>query len=407
MRFEIVGRQGVCSLSIAELPSSGYLLAGMGNYSQLILQRLQEMQRPLPVALIDTMTSDCSEKFGLPVIDMTQASQHDLSIIIGSSPYDYEQEVMAKLRQHGCYRLVALEPEEILPPLLDPLADSLADTESWPVLLLVCMLDHHVQQLASLMIWLHQRQILCRVVRSYDAHAIMAIPPSRLLGAIIWNGTPAYYDSVKQYLQDMGKQYLYAELGFFPQREHVYLDRQGVNLGRCMGLMPCQKDDAEQELVRVRERLLGGRLWVPGDAVVVPLQIATDTNVRLYSNYGDKMQQFIDDVIRDYGNERLLFKPHPLDPLGDTYDFHGREIVSGDFMTLALSSKFICGINSSTLFEARLVGIPVHFYGRSLLSECPDEQEVMLQMVQNQFRVDGSDLVRKIGPYMQQFGIEI
>lgn len=93
--------------------------------------------------------------------------------------------------------------------------------------------------------------------------------------------------------------------------------------------------------------------------------------------------------------------------VGSITDFHGREIVSGDFMTLALSSKFICGINSSTLFEARLVGIPVHFYGRSLLSECPDEQEVMLQMVQNQFRVDGSDLVRKIGPYMQQFGIEI
>lgn len=379
----------------------------MGNYSQLILQRLQEMSYRLPVALIDTVSSGCSEQFGLPVIDMVQASQRGLSIIIGSSPYDYEQEVIAKLRRHGCHRLIALEPEEFLQPLSDPFAESSVDTKTWPVLLLVCGLDHQVEQLIGLMTWLRQRQVLCRVVRHYDAQAIMAIPPSRLLGAIIWNGTPACYDSVKQYLHRLEKPYLYAELGFFPQSEHIYLDKQGVNLARCMGLTVCQKEDAEQELATLRERLLNGRQWVPGDAVLVPLQIATDTNVCLHSNYGGKMQQFIDDVIRDHGNERLLFKPHPLDPLGDTYDFHGREIVSGDFMPLALSSKFICGINSSTLFEARLVGIPVHFYGRSLLSECPDEQEVMLQMVQNQFRVDGSDLVRKIGPYMQQFGIEI
>ncbi|ALP41886.1 hypothetical protein WL1483_2467 [Aeromonas schubertii] len=377
----------------------------MGNYSQLILQRLQEMKRPLPVALIDTMTSDCSEKFGLPVIDMMQASQHDLSIIIGSSPYDYEQEVMAKLRQHGCHRLVALEPEEILPPLLDPLADSLADTESWPVLLLVCMLDIHVQKLSSLISWLSQRHIRCHIVRPYDIRAITSVTPPRLLGAIIWNGVPAYYNSIKKYLHEHAKPIFYAELGFFPQRDHVYIDRRGVNLAREMELQESQKESAERELLQLRNGLMKGRAWIPGETILVPLQIATDTNVCLYSEYGNKMQTFIDDVIMDYGNERLMFKPHPLDPSKDMYDFHGYEVVDGDFMTLALSSKLICGINSSTLFEARLVGIPVHFYGHSLLNSNENEHMTLLAMVNNQFRVDGTDIDEKLGKFMKYIGL--
>jgi len=110
-------------------------------------------------------------------------------------------------------------------------------------------------------------------------------------------------------------------------------------------------------------------------------------------------------VIRDYGNERLMFKPHPLDPSKDIYDFHGYEVVDGDFMTLALSSKLICGINSSTLFEARLVGIPVHFYGHSLLNRNENEYMTLLAMVNNQFRVDGADIENKIGKFIRHFGL--
>ncbi|MDF8329124.1 hypothetical protein P5G63_11715 [Aeromonas salmonicida] len=405
MMLEIVGREGAKSLSIATLPSSGYLLAGLGNYSQLILQRLQERQCQPPFALVDTMSSGCTEKFGLPVINMAQASQQNLSIIIGSSPYDYEQEVIAKLKLEGGHKLVALDPEEILAPLADPCTDLPVEHDSMAVVLLVCMLDIHVQKLSSLITWFHQRHIVCRIVRPYDVRAIAAITPTRLLGAIIWNGVPAYYDSVKQYLLELDKPLLYAELGFFPQRDHVYLDYQGVNLARDMELLTSHQEAAERELNLLRERLLEGRRWIPSETILVPLQIATDTNVRLYSDYGDRMQRFIDDVIRDYGNERLIFKPHPLDPLQDTYNYHGYEVVSGDFMTLALSSKLICGINSSTLFEARVVGIPVHFYGNSLLNNGENEHMTLLKMVNNQFRVDGADLERKIDKFMRYFGL--
>ncbi|HDX8614718.1 MULTISPECIES: hypothetical protein [Aeromonas] len=405
MKLKIIGRERIESLAIAALPSSGYLLAGLGNYSRLILQRLQEQQVPLPLALIDTMESGCVEKFGLPVISMMQASQQDLSIIIGSSPYDYEQELIIKLKLKGCFKLIALEPEEILVPLADPCRGLPIECNNWPVVLLVCMLDLHVKKLSSLISWLSQRHIRCHIVRPYDIRAITEIKPSRLLGAIIWNGVPVYYEGIKQYLQGHNKPIIYAELGFFPQRDYVYLDRRGVNLAREIELQASQKESAEQELVQLREGLLKGRSWIPGEAILVPLQIATDTNVHLYSDYGDNIQKFIDDVIRDYGNERLMFKPHPLDPSKDIYDFHGYEVVDGDFMTLALSSKLICGINSSTLFEARLVGIPVHFYGHSLLNCNENEYMTLLAMVNNQFRVDGADIENKIGKFMRHFGL--
>ncbi|WP_429138574.1 hypothetical protein [Aeromonas allosaccharophila] len=405
MRFEIIGREEAKSESIATLPSSGYLLAGLGNYSQLIIQRLQERQRPLPFALIDTMASGCIEKFGLPVISMVQASQQNLSIIIGSSPYDYEQELITKLKDEGCHKLVVLDPEEILVPLVDPCRGLPIECNTWPVVLLVCMLDIHVQKLSCLISWLSQRHIRCHIVRPYDIREITNVTPSRLLGAIIWNGVPTYYNSIKQYLQEHAKPIFYAELGFFPQRDHVYLDRRGVNLAREIELQESQKESAERELLQLRNGLLKGRVWIPGEAILVPLQIATDTNVCLYSEYGNKMQAFIDDVIRDYGNERLMFKPHPLDPSKDMYNFHGYEIVDGDFMTLALSSKLICGINSSTLFEARLVGIPVHFYGHSLLNSNENEYMILLAMVNNQFRVDGADIEEKIGKFMNYLGL--
>jgi hypothetical protein len=408
MQFDIVDRHGAESCCLDDLRSCSYLLAGLGGYSQVILQRLKQRQLAQPDALVDTMMSGCREKFGLPVLSMSEAaSLSDKLIIIGSSPYDFESELINKLRLHGCNHLICLAPEEIFEPFNDPYHTSPIDEQTWPIVLLICMLDHHIQQLMCLINLLRQQKIQCRIVRPYDAYAITRLDQSQVLGAILWNGTPTYYESVKQYLDEHGKPFLYAELGFFPQRDHVYLDRQGVNLARSMELPNEKRVEAEQELSNLRANLLAGREWIPTDYVLIPLQIASDTNVRLYSDYGDRIQQFIDDVIRDHGHERLLFKPHPLDPMAGTYDFYGYNVVNGDFMTLALSCKFICGINSSTLFEARLVGIPVHFYGRSLLSETHDEYEVMLRMVQNQFRVDGSDLTRKIGPYMNLFGIEI
>ena len=218
----------------------------------------------------------------------------------------------------------------------------------------------------------------------------------RLQHVFIWNGQRDFFQPALSYLAARNIPVTYMEAGFFPQDQHFYLDRYGVNQ-KCRLMSDDLGWVGEKHLERIRttrDNFFGNISLLNEDYVLIPLQVPTDANIVYCSRFTSGMQEFIDYICDIYkGRERLVFKVHPKDPYNGQYRFYGHETSDANFAELLSRAKKVHGITSSTLYEAALAGIETISEGESLLNRHSHQvKKLLAAMIDRQAHVNETDL---------------
>lgn len=196
-------------------------------------------------------------------------------------------------------------------------------------------------------------------------------------------------------LDRAGVPWTIAEIGFFPQKSHFFLDPKGINA--CSALMD---DDlawvTERHLRAYRdfaESYVGAWRYSGRDRYVfAPLQLEGDSNVALHSPF-KTMQAFVDHVERTFPSEPIVFKAHPLDP-NRSYRVSARNtlVYDGPLFALARDARLVYGINSTVLYESVMQGVPTHAIGEGLLKRHRGREErLVAALVDQQIPVASTD----------------
>ncbi|XOV79314.1 MAG: hypothetical protein ACFHVJ_20745 [Aestuariibacter sp.] len=217
----------------------------------------------------------------------------------------------------------------------------------------------------------------------------------------VWNGQRSQYRIAEAYFENTTFSYL--EYGFFPQKEFYFVDKSGVNTQRSL-----MKDDfnwiTDNHLLHLEDfkrHYLKGFNKIASEYTLVPLQVPDDANVVNLSRFKQGMQEFIDYIVDSYPeNESILFKPHPKDPFRKHYDYRGKQHSDLPFMSLLEKAKSVHGINSSTLYEAKLAGVNIVCEGESLLkTRLNDSERLFAAMIHCQIPID----CRDVGYWLENF----
>jgi hypothetical protein len=213
--------------------------------------------------------------------------------------------------------------------------------------------------------------------------------------AFICHGNHQTQIELKRLCDRFGVPWTIAEIGFFPQKNHFFLDRKGINA--CSALM---EDDlawvTERHLGAYRdftEAYVGAFRWTRRNRYVfAPLQLEGDSNIALHSPF-KTMQAFIDHVEKEFPTESVVFKAHPLDP-NRSYRVapHNTLVYEGQLFELARDAKLVYGINSTVLYESIMQGVPTHAVGDGLLRRHSGREErLVAALVDQQISVSETD----------------
>ncbi|MDD2943137.1 MAG: hypothetical protein PHC51_09255 [bacterium] len=197
---------------------------------------------------------------------------------------------------------------------------------------------------------------------------------------LLWSGNFHYQRGTRAAVIASGlkERLLFAEVGWFSQREYIYVDRCGVNAFSSMPGMSYPPLFSHQ-LVRLdqwRDRYRMQKLGVTPPSVVarrvfLPLQIDTDTSIALSSPF-KTMAAFITFLEQwippDY---EVIVKLHPKAtyayvPVSSRANF--RIVAGGSLEQWLASSEIVIGINSTVLLEAAVLGKRVVAFGAGLFS---------------------------------------
>ncbi|MBT1451301.1 hypothetical protein KJ365_10480 [Glaciecola sp. XM2] len=190
-------------------------------------------------------------------------------------------------------------------------------------------------------------------------------------GALLWNGSLNTFDSLKHTLAQFKIPFSFVECGFFTQKEHVYFDKQGINLHTSLANdnLDWVPNNYAQMVDKKAHQLFDNveAFDERKDYIFIPLQLGHDSNIQLNSSFTSGMQAFIDYIEATYPYQTLVFKAHPLDTneyaLSNTNSYWS----TASSLSLIKSAKCVHGINSTVLFESTLYGVPTIFEGDSLL----------------------------------------
>ncbi len=236
-------------------------------------------------------------------------------------------------------------------------------------------------------------------------HPLQSLPLEffqRSLGTLLWSGSVPEFEPLKRFLQANALKFSFVECGFFPQTQHVYFDRQGINVDSSLAMDPLNwlPKDIGPILQRKRHEFFRN---VPTyseqqDYIFVPLQLAQDSNVQLNSRFVNGMQEFIHYVESLYPHDTLVFKRHPRDSSRYQLRSRGSHWSADCSRALIKGAKKVHGINSTVLFEAELYGTQTIIEGDCLLTRHADKKsELLSALMLWQFDVQQQDFcVRKI-----------
>lgn len=379
------------SLTIAELDGLDYAIIGSGGFSRRLLALVRAAGVRPPRLVVATQTTQDTEVDGVPQCPLdapeVAALQH---LVLGSDVHQPQLLAAACGRVAAGCRFYDLS-DAVQCDLFDLAPWPAGETGSAPFVLLLA-----VGHSAPLRRWLHGfAGWLARLgVTLVCRHPQAAISDEQLKAAcsvIAWNGVTDHFIAIRQRLQQLAIALTYAECGFFPQHRHFYFDRSGVNHGSQLMTDPLDwVGPAElSALAARRQQLFSGLEVSDGGYCLVPLQIASDSNVQRYSSFTGGMQQYIDFVEAQPIDLPLRFKPHPKDLYARSYRCQRGQLVEGDTLSLLAAASMVRGINSSVLLEAALLGKPVVADGQGwLYHPCGDQQRLLAAMIARQFSVD-------------------
>jgi len=208
---------------------------------------------------------------------------------------------------------------------------------------------------------------------------------------------------LKDVCEEAGVEWSVFEVGWFPQKDYWHLDSEGTNANSSL-----MRDDLSwvgppqyAKLKLLRKKYKKGFTRKPRGYVLVPLQVESDTNIRLHSPF-KRMQDFVRHCEKKFAGKPVVFKIHPKDPKvrltgsGRNYIAH-RE----SFVTLAQEASLVYGINSTCLLEAALLGIPVEAVGEGLLkAHAGNKEKLLAALADKQIPNGESDLDYWVQPIL-------
>ena len=216
-------------------------------------------------------------------------------------------------------------------------------------------------------------------------HPLQALPVEffqQSLGTLLWSGSVPVFEPLKQFLRANDLKFSFIECGFFPQTQHIYFDRQGINVESSLAAndLDWLPKDVAPILQYKRDVFFQDVPTYSGqqDYIFVPLQLAQDSNIQLNSRFVNGMQEFIDYIESLYPDETLVFKRHPRDHT--SYQISSKRSYWSTDCSRALikGAKKVHGINSTVLFEAELYGAETIIEGDCLLTRHADRKSELL-----------------------------
>jgi hypothetical protein len=164
------------------------------------------------------------------------------------------------------------------------------------------------------------------------------------------------------------KKFFYVETGWFPQREHIYIDPCGAggrsSLSQRDLSLGCN-DDCFEELTSRYTKIDSVPYY---NYILVPLQREEDTSIIYDSHIFKTMYSLLRYIKINFSEFTIVASVHPLWP------YKGPEIPGVIFedkiptIQLAQHARAIVGINSTSMFESLQFYTPTMMFGRSILS---------------------------------------
>ncbi|MDD9808059.1 MAG: hypothetical protein OXU34_07295 [Gammaproteobacteria bacterium] len=207
-----------------------------------------------------------------------------------------------------------------------------------------------------------------------------------------------YLESIRAWCIEHKLPATYLEVGHFPQKDTIVMDRMGVNAES--ELMRGSLDFVDERIMQnyrrfVREWRANHRCATPSPEesgyIFCPLQLEDDRNIAKHSPY-QSMQDFIRHVENKFPDDTVFFKRHPKDanPEGCYAISPKSRMVAGDPLMWAKNAKLVYGINSTVLLEAHLLGTPVEAVGDGFLRH-PEKEKVLAALVDKQMPRTAAD----------------
>lgn len=204
--------------------------------------------------------------------------------------------------------------------------------------------------------------------------------------AFIWGGRTPADRHIRDRLIHSDIQCLYSEAGWFPQSGHCYFSEHGTN-AECRlieeGLRQHIFEAAAFHRIRkeIVRNLLGfwRSIQVPtmtGIAtmdsrkpILLPLQDESDTNIQLSSPI-KSMNEFIRLLAEQYPDVRFIARPHPRSPIKVDLSLPNVVVQDSKVNPYAQFMDYggVIGINSTTLLQFSLLGLPVCGIGQGIAS---------------------------------------
>lgn len=195
---------------------------------------------------------------------------------------------------------------------------------------------------------------------------------------VIYNGNFHYQKTYKQILTNkrLLDATIFMEVAWFTQREAVYFDSVGVNMDSSLvNLCPpklcvAKKTRLDAVLERYIEKMAGNSKAIP-KRIVVPLQIDSDTNIKLFSPFTNMLEfiAFLEKWIPE--NYEVILKIHPkalysypLSSSRPNFRFCG----DGNIYDYISRADYVIGINSTVLLESVILKKKVIAFGGGIYS---------------------------------------
>ncbi|WP_448546863.1 capsular polysaccharide export protein, LipB/KpsS family [Thalassotalea fusca] len=192
----------------------------------------------------------------------------------------------------------------------------------------------------------------------------------------IWNGQAEHQQDFVVLAKNLGFRFNYLELGWFPQKNHYYIDPCGVNARSSMAksmytaLAPNKKRELHQWLegYRVPNR----NTTEIKNTILVPLQVDSDSNISNHSPF-KTMREFVSYLENNIPMRyQVVLRPHPKADYSYQFEIQ-KQNFSVDNTTplvqLIAKSEFVVGINSTVLLESLVYNKKVVPLGHGILKK--------------------------------------
>lgn len=363
-------------ITIDQLNGKEYAVIGQGKFTDIFLSIIKKRKIDDPIVVVDSFQAEKAAI--LPDNLVIGSSSFQLEIIERWTPYLRKKQRFVDVTNDVISEIFNIEACEEVP-----------DGEKGNIVF--------CNEAPSVIegVWINglKKNLIDHGYGWKRAHPLELIDTKKLNGAkaaIIWNGSKKNHSFFIKFCRENKIPVTYAECGFFPQSDHFYLDKSGVNLSSQL------KHDSLEWLTKKdfccvkekKEELFGGRVNRDNGYIFVPLQIESDSNIQNHSMFKNGMQEYIDFIVSNHKSENVIFKPHPKDEKSEYYNYRGAQVSFDDTLDLIASSSCVRGINSSVLFESALFGKKVIIDGECLLNSSIAKPEAMIAaMIYRQYKV--------------------